>query len=267
MANSKFEYVKGFEEQTMCLKETYMVVRIDGRAFTKMCAIHEFEKPNDKNALNLMNKAAMVVMDKFEDIFLGYGQSDEYSFVFKKSSDVFERRIVKITTCMASLFTAGYIMNFEDIMGYPLKTIPSFDARVICYPSEKILIDYFSWRQADCHINNLYNTIFWKLVQSGETERRAEEILSGTLSSEKNEMLFTRFGINYSKEDLMFKKGSVLVWDNYIDPEKQAKFEEFVAANPDKKMKPPKMKRKLAVHYDDIINKSFWIERFGEEFK
>lgn len=27
--------------------------------------------------------------------------------------------------------------------------------------------DYFGWRQADCHINNLYNTCFWSLVAAG----------------------------------------------------------------------------------------------------
>ena len=26
--------------------------------------------------------------------------------------------------------------------------------------------DYMRWRQVDCHINNLFNTTFWALVQS-----------------------------------------------------------------------------------------------------
>lgn len=30
--------------------------------------------------------------------------------------------------------------------------------------------DYISWRQADCHINNLYNTCFWALVGDGEDQ-------------------------------------------------------------------------------------------------
>ena len=33
--------------------------------------------------------------------------------------------------------------------------IPSFDARTVLYPNNEILRDYLSWRQADCHINNL----------------------------------------------------------------------------------------------------------------
>lgn len=43
--------------------------------------IHEFEKPNDANALKLMNRCAEEVIKEFQDLILGYGQSDEYRFV------------------------------------------------------------------------------------------------------------------------------------------------------------------------------------------
>ena len=32
-----------------------------------------------------MNEAAKAVMNELQDIFISYGQSDEYSFVFKRS--------------------------------------------------------------------------------------------------------------------------------------------------------------------------------------
>jgi len=64
------------------------------------------------------------------------------------------------------------------------------------------------------HINNLYNTSFWALVQKGGMEHRAaEQELSGTVSADKNEILFSRFGINYNNEPDIFKKGSVLYRD------------------------------------------------------
>ena len=54
----------------------------------------------------------------------------------------------------------------------------SFDARTVSYPTNQNLRDYLSWRQADCHINNLYNTCFWSLVQQGgKTEQEAEQLL------------------------------------------------------------------------------------------
>lgn len=51
MANSRFEYVKMFEQDRVALLDTYMVVRLDGRSFTKMCKLHNFDKPNDLKAL------------------------------------------------------------------------------------------------------------------------------------------------------------------------------------------------------------------------
>jgi len=39
----------------------------------------------------------------------------------------------------------------------------------------------------------------------------AQVRLKGTLSGDKNEMLFSEFDINYNKEPLMYRKGTVLV--------------------------------------------------------
>jgi tRNA(His) 5'-end guanylyltransferase len=64
------------------------------------------------------------------------------------------------------------------------------------------------------HINNLYNTTFWALVQQGGmAPREAEQKLSGTYSADKNEILFKEFGINYNNEPECFKKGTVLYRD------------------------------------------------------
>ena len=38
MANSQFEYVKHFEQQISLLRDTFIVVRIDGRGFHKLAA-------------------------------------------------------------------------------------------------------------------------------------------------------------------------------------------------------------------------------------
>lgn len=59
-----------------------------------------------------MNEAALYVVEKFQDIFLAYGQSDEYSFVLSKNSQLFNRRIDKIETCLVSAFTSAYVHNW-----------------------------------------------------------------------------------------------------------------------------------------------------------
>ncbi|KAF2107539.1 Thg1 C terminal domain-containing protein [Lophiotrema nucula] len=208
MANSKFEYVRAFEQPDNLLANTWIVVRVDGRGFSKLTTKYHFTKPNDKRALDLMNAAARRVMSELPDLVI--------AFVFHKDCTLFERRASKLTTTIVSTFTAAYMHYWpeylpDEKLSSPL---PTFDGRAVCYPGDENLRHYMSWRQVDCHINNLYNTTFWALVQQGGMEpRAAEQALAGTVSSDKNEILFSRFGINYNNEPEIFKKGSVLYRD------------------------------------------------------
>ncbi|XP_064422940.1 probable tRNA(His) guanylyltransferase isoform X2 [Latimeria chalumnae] len=161
-----------------------------------------------------MSRCAQTVMEELEDIMLCYGQSDEYSFVFKKTSNWFKRRASKFMTHVASQFSSSYVFYWKDyFLDQPLLYPPGFDGRVVLYPSNQNLRDYLSWRQTDCHINNLYNTTFWTLVQKGGlSTAQAEERLRGTLSADKNEILFSEFNINYNMEPVIYKKGTILIW-------------------------------------------------------
>lgn len=213
MANSRFEYVKSYEQPDTLQKNCWIVIRIDGKGFHKFCDVHKFVKPNDERGLNLMNLAAVHVMQEFNEIVLAYGQSDEYSFIFRRDTNVYNRRREKLISYVASLFTSAYIFNwsyiFKDTLD--LKYPPVFDSRAVLYPTDQNLRDYMSWRQADVHINNLYNTCFWNLVASGLSNAEAEEKLRGTFSSDKNEILFQQFNINYNNLPVMFRKGTTLM--------------------------------------------------------
>ncbi|KAA3452589.1 tRNA(His) guanylyltransferase 1-like isoform X1 [Gossypium australe] len=92
MANSKYEYVKSFEVEDEVMPPNLIVVHIDGRDFRRFSEVHEFEKPNDEKALNLMNQCAMAVLEEYPDIVFSYGYGDEYSFVLKKTSKFYQRR-------------------------------------------------------------------------------------------------------------------------------------------------------------------------------
>ncbi|KAL9041893.1 MAG: hypothetical protein Q9180_000974 [Flavoplaca navasiana] len=143
--------------------------------------------------------------------------------------------------------------------------------------------DYLSWRQADCHINNLYNTAFWALVQKGDVgTTEAEEILKvlrpvifgracitivqGTVASQKNEILFSRFGINYNDEPEQFKKGSVLFRDygavsigSTISnaAEQQGEERDFSKKRKEKEKK-RRSKAEIKLQSMDIIRDHFW---------
>ncbi|EOR01355.1 hypothetical protein E3P81_01767 [Wallemia ichthyophaga] len=214
MANSRFGYVREFEEHDRLIPSTFSVVRIDGHSFHRFSDIHNFRKPNDSRALECMNDAAQFVMQQLHDVILAFGESDEYSFLLRPQSHIYDRRKAKIVTQVVSAFSSAFMYNWSRHFSIPLAYPPIFDGRIITYPLTIHVRDYFAWRQVDTHINNLYNTCFWAIVQQGKkTEREAHNLLKGTVSSQKHDILFKDYGINYNQLNEMYKKGSVLVRD------------------------------------------------------
>ncbi|KAJ5458413.1 hypothetical protein N7475_009801 [Penicillium sp. IBT 31633x] len=274
LTRTRFEYVKSFEQPDVLLPNTWIVVRIDGRGFHKLSDQYSFAKPNDRAALDLMNAAAVEVMKDLPDLCIAYGVSDEFSFVFHPNCQLFERRNGKLVTTIVSTFTAHYIFKWNEYFpGKPLQPpyLPSFDGRAVIYPNNRILRDYMSWRQVDCHINNLYNTTFWTMVlQGGMSNTDAEQELKGTVSADKNEILFKRFGINYNNELEIYKKGSVLYRQYELEESKSTNpvtDEESPVPEPKQsrsqqdKIRKLRRKAQVVVDHVDIIKDEFWEKR------
>ena len=105
-------------------------------------------------------------------------------------------------------------------------------------------------------INNLYNSCFWTLVNKGGlSTTEAESKLKGTLSGDKNEILFTEYDINYNNEPDMFKKGSVLIRESY---EEEVSKKDRQGNDTGKMVK--RARSKVIVLHEDIIGDSFWLK-------
>ncbi|XP_073477272.1 probable tRNA(His) guanylyltransferase isoform X1 [Aquarana catesbeiana] len=259
MAKSKFEYVREFEAVDTCLPNCWVVVRVDGRNFHRFSEQHNFAKPNDIRSLQLMNRCAQNVMEELKDICLAYGQSDEYSFVFHKKSNWYKRRASKFMTHVVSQFASSFVFYWKQFFpDQPILYPPGFDGRVVLYPSEQNLKDYLSWRQADCHINNLCNTVFWMLVQRGGlTPAQAQKRLQGTLAADKNEILFSEFNINYNNEPLMYRKGSVILKKKVNETSKKViKLE----GEEEREVEVSRSRNQFAILHCDVISDKFWEE-------
>jgi tRNA(His) 5'-end guanylyltransferase len=107
-------------------------------------------------------------MEEYKDIVLAFGESDEFrcvflrqarpchpinssrSFLFRKSTSLYNRRQAKIVSTLTSLFTSSYVFHWQLYFpDTPLRYPPSFDGRIVLYPSAREVRDYFAWRQAD----------------------------------------------------------------------------------------------------------------------
>ncbi|KAL0035230.1 hypothetical protein WJX79_007502 [Trebouxia sp. C0005] len=101
---------------------------------------------------------------------------------------------------------------------------------------------------ADTHINNQYNTCFWTLIQQdGKTPAEAQQLLKGTTTGDKNEILW-QHGINYQSLPEQFKKGTV------ITRHKQA---QIVKRKPDG-TPVERMVMTAVLSHIDIIADAFW---------
>ncbi|KAI9870958.1 MAG: tRNA-His guanylyltransferase [Pleopsidium flavum] len=245
-----------------CLKIDYDAH--NGVGIGRQSAKFGFEKPNDRRALNLMNAAAVSVMGELPDVAVAYGVSDEYS---------------KIVTTIVSTFTAYYIHKWSSFFpDQPLSPpLPTFDGRAVQYPSVQNLRDYMSWRQVDCHVNNLYNTTFWAMVlKGGMSATEAEEELKGSYASDKNEILFSRFKSNYNKEPEIYRKGSIVFRDYGVTGTFAPASDDIDAGDADQrtivegkeksktqqvKGKKRRAKAPVVVEHVDIIRDEFWEQR------
>jgi tRNA(His) guanylyltransferase len=112
------------------------------------------------------------------------------------------------------------------------------------------------------HINNLYNTTFWALIQKGGIDAKtAEKELSGTVSADKNEILFSRFGINYNNEPEMFRKGTVLFRDYEEQTSPSISDAKELSKTAAEKERKKRAKVGVAVQHIDIIQDDFWSRR------
>lgn len=125
------------------------------------------------------------------------------------------------------------------------------------------------------HINNLYNTTFWAMVlKGGLTNTAAEEELKGTVAADKNEILFTRYHINYNSEPEICRKGSIIFRQSAVEQRHVAHTAHQDGGNAGRgsegvplskgqleRERKAREKAEVVVKHVDIIQDDFWTQR------
>lgn len=185
----------------------YLVVRLDGRNFTRLTKEQlDFEKPFDVRFRDLMADTTEHLMNCGFRVIFGYTESDEISLLFHPTEDVFGRKLRKINSVLAGEASAFFSLA--------LGQRGCFDARVSQLPQRNDVRDYFRWRHEDAHRNSLSAHCYWALRKDGLTARAATSQIEGSSSSAKNELLFAR-GINFNDLPAWQKRGLALYRETY----------------------------------------------------
>lgn len=185
----------------------YLVVRLDGRSFTRLTREKlELSVPYDRGFRDLMLATCEHVMTCGIDMVYGYTQSDEISLLLRRRADTFGRKLRKLNSVLAGEASA----KLSVLLGRPV----CFDSRVSQLPREQDVVDYFRWRNEDAARNALQGHCYWLLRGKGKTAQEATSELAGTSVADRNELLFAN-GINFNELPTWEKRGVGLYWKAY----------------------------------------------------
>jgi len=172
------------------LPEVFIVVRLDGRGFTRLTKeSQQFEAPFDLRFRDLMVHTVQHLMTCGFQITYGYTESDELSLLLGRDERSFGRKERKLNSILAGEASAAFSLA--------LGAHACFDARVCQLPTPELVRDYFRWRSEDAHRNALNAHCYWVQRKQGAGALQATKRLEGMSVAEKNELLFQN-GINFN---------------------------------------------------------------------
>lgn len=228
------------------LPELYMIARIDGRSFTRLTKnVHQFERPFDIKFRDYMVGTVRHLMKCGFKVLYGYTQSDEISLLFHRDENLFQRKLRKFNSILSGEASAKFSLLLGDI--------GAFDCRISQLPTEKLVVDYFSWRQADAHRNALNAHCYWLLRRQGKQPNEAHNAICHISTAEKNELLFSH-GINFNELPAWQKRGTGIYWKNI----------EKAGFNPIKKQTEITTRQQLFNHFELPMKEDYqkFIQRF-----
>jgi tRNA(His) 5'-end guanylyltransferase len=202
-----------------------VMVRFDGRGFSRLTDDLKFDKPYDALMQRIMNDAVTAFM-KYSGFAptLAYTFSDEISVLFAKELP-FDGRIEKITSDGASYIASAFVLAVNEVFNnkaFVLKPkdnkpafIPSFDARVVpLHPDE--VAEYLVWRQAECYRNFVQGYGFYTIMKNlGLTNTAAQRKMNDWTVADINEFCFGQ-GINLNNQPAWQRRGTLMFFEKYM---------------------------------------------------
>lgn len=250
---------------------TQFVIRLNGRSFSKLLSTiknNEFDNiktPFINDLKHAMDNVTADLVKEF-NVASGYNYSDEISLVFRALNDdtddelikehVFNGRVSKLLSLTASYasvrlnkYLRQYNTNKFDIMFDRIM----FDSRVIIFPNDTELCNYFVWRSKhDCY-HNFVNEIAYryfpkKSLDKLNTTQRVEKLKKEKNLDVNDFNVFLRYGTFIKRQLCKITEDDKTFWHNvyvrfalpkfacnqdYIDLIKEKNFEEWEYQNID----------------------------------
>jgi tRNA(His) guanylyltransferase len=181
----------------------HIVARLDGRGFSSLTK--DLKKPFDENFNYRMDVVTEALMQCGFKVQLGYHQSDEISLLFAIDDELFNRKVRKLVSVLAS--TAASVFTKSTITEQPI----AFDCRLSELPNTTLVTDYFRWRVADSERNALNGYCYWTLREQGHSTKAAQKRLLH-LNKEQKIKLLESLGIDFNTIPQWQRYGTFYRW-------------------------------------------------------
>lgn len=211
--------------KTKLVSRVPVIVRFDGKCFHSFA--RGFKRPFDDILIKTMQETTKRLCENIQGAVIGYTQSDEISILiqdYKKLTTAawFDYEVEKMCSIGASMATLYFNQAFRDnvniwssgkVMDDYMKTLfmardkgALFDARVFNIPEDDVT-NYFLWRQNDASRNSV--SMVGRVYFSDN-----ELYKQGT--SDIQEMLFSKFGVNWNDLETYKKRGTCIIKEKQL---------------------------------------------------
>ena len=215
--------------KTYLVRRMPVIIRLDGKAFHTFT--RGFDKPFDDVMMQTMQQTTLKLCQEIQGCVFGYTQSDEITLVLVDYNDIntdawFDYSVQKMCSVAASMCTLYFNKIFaemvdvfiansdvtpeeeklERVYNKAIEKGAMFDARVFNIPVEEVT-NCVLWRQQDATRNSISS-----LAQSKFSAKE----LHGKNSSQMQDMLMEKYGINWNNLTIPEKRGTA-VYKRTID--------------------------------------------------
>ena len=200
-----------------------VIIRLDGKKFSKLSKILNLDKPYDENFSLIMKNTAEFLLKNVNKCVVAYTQSDEISLILDNTYDSpvdYDRRTQKLCSTVASLCSVYFNTLVKDHYSNTehlyTNVYPTFDARVYNVPSWIEASNVLLWRELDATKNS---------IQGLGQSKLTENAMRGRTNKEVQAVLLKDFDCNWNDFPNHFKRGTYFV--RYKNEENKTLIEEL----------------------------------------
>ena len=222
MLGDRMKMYEQAEAGRTAMKGLPLLARLDGRAFHTYT--RGLKRPYDERLTRCMVDTMKYLVDKFH-VVIGYVQSDEITLLWDVQSwedgeYMFSGKFQKLTSVLAATASAYFARRSMELLPEKNDELPTFDCRVWQVPNRQEAANAFYWRELDATKN---------AISMAAHAYFSHKILQGMSGSEKQELLWSKEGINFNDYPAFFKRGVYarrVTVDRQLDEETLAKIPE-----------------------------------------